>query len=156
MSSSSWRTSIALVQGICITDPILVGVDGLGLTPFIDAANGLVTAVCAIPIPQNHPLQGMPPYTVDWLTQIETWLSAHFYTILDPQAASEAAGGVSTGYWGSVGLDLRQTRYGEQAIILDYFNFLGALQKRATDGTVPRPGIISLASRRRRGFGGPC
>lgn len=146
MAESDWRTSIALVEGIVEVDSQIVGDDGSGLSPFIDTANALVTELCLN--------SGYQPATLEL---IERWLSAHFYSIIDPQAASEGAEGVSISYQQSVSLNLNQTRWGQQAMLVDYKGNLAALQKRVTEGIAPIPGVIWLG-RRKRGWNGgrPC
>lgn len=55
------------------------------------------------------------------LELIERWLSAHAYAQRDPSVVptSERAGPVGASYQSSVGLFLKNTRYGQMAILLD-------------------------------------
>lgn len=68
------------------------------------------------------------------LTQIEVWLSAHFAAMNDPRVRSENVAGVSSTYEGTSGMGLQGSRYGQQAIALDYTGTLKNLGnlKRAT------------------------
>jgi hypothetical protein len=93
------------------------------LTPFIEVANQLVTDVC-----------GEFDYTSEKLELIERWLSAHFYAIRDPRIAREQAGPVSAQYQYKVDLNLAQTTYGQQAMLLDTEGGLAALNAQVTQG----------------------
>lgn len=160
MSSSSWRTSEALVAGIIQTDPAIVGLSGpldlSGLAPFIDAANAMVTSVC-IPAPLDVNTIA-PPYSVAQLELIERWLAAHFYALrdLDNQVTAENAGDVGQTFGFKPGMGMATTRWGQTAMNLDYLGNLAALQKRIDIGTAPRPSILSLRRKRwgHSGFGG--
>ena len=78
------------------------------LTPFIALASLVV----------DEELETLDVLSVSRLKEIERWLSAHFYCVMDPRAQSESAG-VSASYEGSAGQGLSRTRYGQQAIRLD-------------------------------------
>lgn len=104
------RTTSDLVKGICEVD---VSID---LTPFITAANALVTEAC---VPAG--------YDANRLELIETWLAAHFYSIRDPRTIMEKAGEVFEQYENKVALGLNITRYGQQAMLLDTSHALAAL-----------------------------
>ena len=95
----------------------------ISLTPFINIANQLVTELCAD-----------SDYSDDRLLEIERWLSAHFYTVRDQRAASEKAGSVAISYQYKIGMLLQNTRYGQQALILDTAGNLAQLNKRMEDG----------------------
>lgn len=111
------RTTAALVEGIVDV------LDDVDLTPFITAANELVTEVCTD-----------SDYSDDRLTIIETWLSAHFYQIYDQAVDNEDAKGVSAKYQYKIGLHIQQTKYGQMAMVLDTAGNLAALSKRMEDG----------------------
>ena len=81
---------------------------GVDVTPFISVANMIV----------NEELAPKGALSVQRLFEIERYLSAHFYAVQDPQAQSESVG-VSTSYEGSASENLKRTRYGQQAIVLD-------------------------------------
>lgn len=118
------RTTSELVQGI-----IDVGV-GVDLTPFISAANRLVTKCCS-----------EDDYDATELQEIETWLSAHFYALKDQQVSSEGAGGINQSFQYSIGLMLAQTKYGQTAMLLDTEGGLAALSKQMEQG---RKRIVSI------------
>jgi hypothetical protein len=95
----------------------------ISLTPFIEAANALVTECCS-----------EDDYDVTRLELIERWLSAHFYAIRDPRNTSESAGPASKSIETSVSLGFDVTRYGQMAMRLDTKGGLAALNKRTLDG----------------------
>lgn len=96
------RTYADLVQAVIQVDP------KIELDPFIAAASSLVDIVAA-----------NASFSDDLLQQIETWLSAHIYTIRDPRTTSERAGPVSASYQSAVALGLSTSHYGQMAMILD-------------------------------------
>jgi hypothetical protein len=95
----------------------------LDLEPFITAANELVTECCSD-----------AGYTDARLELIERWLASHFYAIRDPRVSSEAAG-VTSSYLGpSIGFNLKGTKEGQQALLLDTAGGLAALSDRLEKG----------------------
>ena len=78
------------------------------------------------------------------LKEIERWLSAHFVCIRDPQAASEKAGPVSQKLQAKVDLSFNQTRYGQQALILDTSGYLASLQKATEEGGLKLASLNTL------------
>jgi len=97
----------------------LVEVDSdISLTPFIAAANELVTELC---VPQS--------YSATRLAMIEAWLSAHFYQIRDQAVAKEKVSSLDTTYQYKVDLNLAQTKYGQMAMVLDTAGKLQQLSK---------------------------
>lgn len=105
------RTNAALVREIIEVE------DGVSLSPFISAANILVTAKCAV-----H-----ASYTALELMTIETWLAAHFYTVYDPRTVQEQARSVQATYQSKVDLGLDTSHYGQMAKRLDYKGGLAAM-----------------------------
>jgi len=102
----------------------LVDVDSsIGLTPFIAAANELVTELCTD-----------SGYTDARLTMIEAWLAAHFYMLRDQAVAQEKAGSVAVTYQYKIGLQLAQTKQGQTAMMLDTAGNLAAASKRIEEG----------------------
>lgn len=83
------------------------------LTMAIRTAHSLVWDICA---QYKAPLK---PYSTEKLGLIEAWLAAHFFHINSPQASNEHAGPVSQGFQYFVSQDLRNTMFGQQAIMLD-------------------------------------
>ncbi len=93
------------------------------LDPPIEAATLLVTEVC-----------GSSGYADSTLTVICRWLAAHFYAVMDPQSTYEQAGSVSIKFESAVDLGLNLTRYGQQAMLLDYKGNLAALNANTLSG----------------------
>lgn len=73
------------------------------------------------------------------LTQIETWLAAHFVAIRDQRAKSMSISGEgSVTYQGETGMGLNATLYGQQAMMLDTSGTLGKSgMRRATLKVLP-------------------
>jgi hypothetical protein len=65
------------------------------LTPFISAASNLVDTCCTGDAVETE-------YETLIITEIETWLAAHFYTVFDPRAEKEKAGKVAAKYQSKV------------------------------------------------------
>ena len=95
------RTTDSLVEGI------IEVYTGITLTPFIDAANMLVTKCCT---------DLTVDYTAAELVVIETWLSAHFYTVKDMRAEMERAGSVQEKVQSKVDLGFDPSHYGQMAM----------------------------------------
>jgi hypothetical protein len=125
------RTDDAMVGAIIELD------EDIDLTPFIDAANELVTEVC-------EPLY--PAGTSETkLTRIETWLAAHFYTIRDPRKTMVAPTGLSVRYQSETDLGLNLSHYGQMALRLDTKGGLASLEQKAKKGGAA-PQIIWLGT----------
>ena len=115
------RTTLALVEGI------IEVYTGITLTPFITAANMLVTQCCT---------DLTDDYTTAELVIIETWLSAHFYTVKDMRAEMERAGSVQEKVQSKVDLGFDTSHYGQTAMRLDYHGGLGKLNEQIKKGEV--------------------
>ena len=113
------RTTLALVSEIVDVDTNISST----LTPFITAANELVTEVCSD-----------SSYTDARLTLIETWLAGHFYAMRDQALDTDRVDVLSTKYQYKIGLFLQQTKQGQTALILDTAGNLAQLSKRMEDG----------------------
>ncbi len=113
------RTTTALVEAI------IEVYTGITLTPFIDAANMLVTEFCT---------DLTDDYTAAELIQIETWLSAHFYTVKDMRAEMERAGSVQEKVQSKVDLGFDTSHYGQMAMRLDYHGGLAKLNEEIKKG----------------------
>lgn len=112
----------------------LIEVDvAISLTPFIAAAEELVTELCLA-----------SGYSTTRLKIIESWLAGHFYTMRDQQVANEAAGSVRVSYQYDIGRNLQQTKYGQTAILMDTAGNLAALSKRAEEGKTGSVGVAWL------------
>jgi hypothetical protein len=119
------------------TTPELVGTvidleEGDDVVAYIDAASSLVEEVCT-------PLG----YSDARLELIERWLGAHFFDINRPRARLQSVGGgggtlqeayepVTTNLW------LNNTKYGQQAMLLDTKGGLAALNNSMKLGGVKR------------------
>jgi hypothetical protein len=120
------RTTRDLVEGIIDIDSDLVSLD-----PFISAANELVTNIC-----------GIAGYTIDLFQQIETWLTAHFYCVLDPRSSQEQAGSVQQQLQGKIDLGLKNSLYGQMAMRLDYKGYLAVWDNGLVKYAKPPIGLI--------------
>ena len=125
------RTTDDLVKGIIEVDATI------SLTPFIAAANSLVTKCCT-DLDED--------YSVAELQQIETWLAAHFYTVRDGRAFREKAGSVSEEKQSKVDLGFSTSHYGQMAMTLDYFGGLSALNESIKNGTSNTVGVTWLGT----------
>lgn len=103
-------TTPDMVQAILAEQTITVD-----LTPFIVATDNIVSVVCA---PGN--------YSTAQLTQIETWLAAHFYCIMVPRNLDGTAAHARDIIESKVDLRFNVTRYGQMAMALDPGGYLAA------------------------------
>lgn len=110
------RTTAILVGGLIKVNP------SHDLTPFIDSANALVTAECLA-----------SGYDDATLELIERWLSAHFYAVFAPRRSAESVGGAVSSQFEPIRVDLGlwNTKYGQQAMMVDYHGNLAALANEA-------------------------
>lgn len=113
------RTTSALVEGI------IENSESITLTPFISAANMMVTRCCT---------DLTEDYTSDELETIETWLAAHVFTIRDMRPEYERAGSVSEKRQSKVDLGFDTSHYGQQAMRLDYHGGLAKLNEEIKKG----------------------
>lgn len=91
------------------------------LTPFIAAANMMVTQWCG-------------DLDDDDAVIVETWLAAHFAAQRDKRTGSEGAGGVSESYTIAIEVGLGNTTYGQMAMRLDYSGGLANAEQAAKVG----------------------
>lgn len=99
--------------------------------PFIHTASLMV---------DEHLSTVTPAITPALLTEIETYLAAHFITLHEPRAQKEEADGVRFEYEGTTGEGLDSSRYGQQAQILDPTGTLSQLNKKGRIGWISRVG----------------
>jgi hypothetical protein len=118
-ATTDYRTTVALVSGIIEVEA------GITVTPFIEAANALVTELCA----------PVTDYDATRLELIERWLAAHFYAIRDPRRSSESVGPVKEAYQYKVKVGLQVTTYGQQVMLLDTEGALARLNRSSDEGT---------------------
>lgn len=113
------RTDATAVGAIIEVD------EDISVTPFIEAANALVTEIC----------EPVAAYDATRLELIERWLAAHFYALRDPRAKQEQAGTVGqTLHVGWVRMHLQSTLWGQQAMLLDTAGGLARLNKGIETG----------------------
>jgi len=125
------RATDDLVNGIIDVD------SAISLTPFIAAANALVTECCT----------GLAEdYTDAHLVVIETWLAAHFYTVRDMRAESEKAGSVSEKFQSKVDIGFSTSHYGQMAMRLDYKGGLARLDNKLKKG-IKSPSVSWLGKK---------
>ncbi len=141
------RTTIALVGGIVETDPSTWP----DITPFIDAANELVTELC-VDQPALNPSTTFVPYSTHRLELIERWLSAHIYCMgPDPRVTSEKAGPVSESLEHKAGFILNGSAYGQMAMFFDTKGYLASLNNVLEKLVLPKKaGVIYLGTNPRR------
>lgn len=118
MPAPTLRTTPALVEGIIQVQ------EDVDLLPFIYGANSLVTNVCS----NSGYSDG---YVNSTMELIERWLSAHLYTIFDNQLSMAKAGTVMVGYQYKISYGLKNSMYGQQAMLLDTAGNLAALDNTA-------------------------
>jgi len=107
------RTTSDLVKGIIEVDTTI------SLDPFILAASALVDDIAS---DSGHDAAR--------LQLIETWLSAHFYTVRDPRTTQERAGTVAASFQSAVDLNLNTSHYGQMAMTLDTSGLLRSLSNK--------------------------
>ena len=106
------------VPGVCaIVDTDLVNDQ---VEPFIVTANVFVD--------ENLILD--PPLSDAILTQIETYLAAHFLTLFEPRVKQEAADGARFTYECDTALGLSSSKFGQMAMVLDPSGTLTQLNKQ--------------------------
>jgi hypothetical protein len=127
------RTTPRQVKDILDFDPSIRNLD-----PFIWSANEMVTELC-LPV----------GYSSERLTLIEMWLAAHFVAIRDPMYQSEGIGAANASYLRQGGLNLSQTPYGQQALVLDTKGGLAWIDKHISQGKRAVAGITYLGVNKR-------
>jgi len=123
------RTTDDLVEGIIEVD------SDISLTPFIAAANSIVTQCCT---------DLDTDYTDEDLQQIETWLAAHFYTVREGRVTEERVGPVSERKQSKVDLGFNTSHYGQMAMRLDFYGGLSALNNKILKGSYKTPSVSWL------------
>lgn len=94
--------------------------EGTDLSPFITAAAMIVT----------RRLVPLATYSADELTEIESWLAAHFATVPEGQLRAEQAGQARDDIAIKVDLGLDQTTFGQTAKVLDTEGGLAGLGEK--------------------------
>ena len=104
-------------------EEIIENATSFSLTPFIEAANHIITKVCT-----------STSYDATDLELIERWLSAHFFAIYEARPTEERAGSVSAVYQSKVDLGFDVTHYGQMAMRLAYEGELANLNEQSKKG----------------------
>jgi hypothetical protein len=123
----SLRTTAGAVGLIIDVDP------NISLTPFMVAANALVTEICA----SATTTSGASYYTATRLELIERWLSAYFYAVRDPTSVptqESVASSVAASYQHREDLGFDSNHYGQMAMRLDTNGGLARLNRQAKKG----------------------
>lgn len=111
------RTTAAQVQKVLVND-----YDGTtDLTPYIELASDIVDQVLVIAASRSQAL------SVVTAEIVERWLSAHYYTKMDPTYASKSTGGASASF---VRGSAEPEPYKDAAINADTSGALNAILKR--------------------------
>ncbi len=96
------------------------------LNVHIASANAMVTRVAACATAKGKTLTAVE------LELIERWLAAHKYVCIDQTYAEKTTGDAKAVYHGRTGMGLESSRYGQEAMNLDYSGCLESLNKRKT------------------------
>lgn len=98
----------------------------IDVTPFIRAANRLVNKI------DTNDTDSL--LDEDDLTEIETWLAAHFYAHRDQLLQSKSTSGASGNFQGQTAMFFTSTLYGQTALLLDVTGYLSSLMQQAQNG----------------------
>lgn len=91
----------------------------------IKAANLVTDRVAACAVRKGITL------SAEELTEIETWLAAHYYVMSDQNYASKSTGGQLASFQGKTEKGIEASKYGQTAIDIDASGCLAALTLRA-------------------------
>jgi len=120
------------VAGILDIDP------AIDLVPFIRTASVLVTWLVSVDTKNV--------LTSDLLTEIESYLAAHFYSHRDQLLQSKSTGAASGSFQGQTGMVLNSTQYGQTAMMLDVTGNLAKRSKEVEEGTVHSAKLIWMGT----------
>ena len=98
--------------------------------PFIETANFLVTKLCEPATDEDGNLY----HDATSLELVERWLAAHFYSIRDVRPDTQKADVVQKKVQYKVDLNLAQTQYGQQAMVIDISGELAKWNEDVTSG----------------------
>ena len=127
-----YRATEDMVKAIVEVDDL----EAPSLEPFNRPAAILIKRICE------------PEYDLDdaddieLLTEVEAWLTAHFYRMRDPTIVTEITGPIHTTYQQKVGLFLQQTTYGQQAMALDVTGALAGYNAETAAGKPIEVGLF--------------
>jgi hypothetical protein len=120
----TWRTTLAAVQQVLGGTAPGSNWDGVtDLTPYIDTANALVNRVVVCACQKCMALTSVEQELV------ERWMSAHYYTKMDPVYTSKSTAGASGSF---VRGPQEPEPYKDAAINIDVSGCLNAYLKRLT------------------------
>lgn len=111
------RTTEAAVKELIDWNP------EIPVQPHIDTANDVVTNIC-----------GAAGYSTVTLELVERWLAAHYYSSVDPQYQAEKTLQAGVTYSGKTGMYLENSRYGQQAMSIEYKGLLSAWNDAMKNG----------------------
>lgn len=106
-------------------------------TQFIQTANTLVTKFCST-----------DNYTVAELTQIETWLAAHFISVKQKIAREEKVDELTDRFEGVTKMHLQSSLYGQTAMTLDWAGGLSTWNLQAIKGSKRTAGFTYVGKTR--------
>lgn len=124
------RASSADVRAIIDSDT------ALNLSPFIEAASGLVDYI--VTQDANSIMSAAQ------LRKCETWLAAHFYAHRDPQYSTKSTEKASANFQGQTAMYLDSTVWGQTAKVLDLTGTLAKLDDQARTGKVRKATLTWL------------
>lgn len=130
------RTGSSAVQAVL--RPATVGGDYDGstdLSPYIATATVMVDRVASCATVKGKALSDAE------LELIERWLAAHLYAMADQTYTSKTTQGASGSFGGQLGMSLEATKYGQNALAVDYSGCLTVISKRqvASFGWLGKP-----------------
>lgn len=111
-----------------VTDILEDVQNGAVIAAFIDAASSIVDYVYDCDQAKDKKLSSAQ------LIVIETWLAAHFYSVMDQRVQQTSEGDASDTYQGKTDMYLESTQYGQSAIMFDVSGCLAKLNKEAKEG----------------------
>lgn len=94
------------------------------LEVFIDDAEGYVSDLT--------PLDDNDRYSENTFERVVKWVAAHLASMKQKRVSEESFTDASMKFEGETGMMLKFTRYGQQAIVLDPSNTLGAKRRYST------------------------
>ncbi len=95
------------------------------LIRYISIAHNLTNRVATCATAKDRALSD------DELTELETWLAAHYYTRSDKTLASTSTMGASGSYQGQTGMGLQASFYGQSALDMDISGCLKSLTSQS-------------------------
>lgn len=123
------RTTVDRVQAVLLSE-----YDGTtDLSPFMSGAAILTDQA------EVYGVANERPATPEQLEEVERWLAAHLYKVVDRPYASKNTGGASASYDGKTGQGLDFTGFGQHAKLLDPTGYLASIgaTTSAGGGVVP-------------------